>query len=208
MKNLLIVFLSALVSVMAPPLWANSSALVELLEPLVNGAGEFEQVTYDSKGQAVQRSNGQFAVMKPGKFYWQTTQPYEQLLVSDANTIWLYDPDLEQVTIKPFSNEQNQLPVRILSGEFDLLHKEFRISQRQQGQQTVFHLAPKSTAGSVAAIDLTFSGQNLESMAVTDKTDTKTEFVFTGRKALSQEDKKRFSFEIPEGADVFHDQPL
>ncbi|BFM07194.1 outer membrane lipoprotein chaperone LolA [Halioxenophilus aromaticivorans] len=208
MIRILLSLCTMVVLATAQPASANSESLVELLEPLVNGAGDFEQITYDSKGQPVQRSSGHFAVMKPGKFYWQTLQPYEQVLVSDAQTIWLYDPDLEQVTVKTFAGEQNQLPIRILSGDFDLIGKEFQLSEAKTEQGLVYHLAPNSASSNVASIDLTFVGQNLASMTVVDRTETKTQFVFSNRKALSQDDKNKFAFEIPEGADVFHDQPL
>lgn len=203
-KTILVTFLSCSSAVSL----AASTALVNLLEPLVNGAGGFEQVTYDSNGQAVQRSSGKFALMSPGKFYWHTTDPYEQILVSDAQTIWLYDPDLEQVTVKSFADEQSQLPVRILSGEFDLLDKEFELSENSNEDGRVFLLEPKSGTGNVASINLKFVGRVLASMTVVDKTNTKTEFSFSDRTALSEEDKSSFAFEIPEGADVFHDQPL
>jgi len=181
--------------------------LVAMLEPLVNGSGSFEQVTLDQNGQTVQSSSGKFAVQQPGKFYWHTVQPYEQLLVSDGATIWLYDPDLEQVTVKPFATEQNQLPVRILSGEFTLLKSEFTTTLEEPGDKTlVFHLTPNDKTGSVAVIDLTFNNAVLTAMAVQDKAKTATQFTFSGRQPLTKKDQKKFNFDIPEGADVFQDQ--
>lgn len=203
-KTLVAIFLLALTGLAKG---AVDNQLIELLAPLVNGSGHFEQITYDHSGQAVQRSNGQFAVMKPGKFYWQTLEPYEQLLVSNAQTIWLYDPDLEQVTVKSFSSEANQLPIRILSGEFELLDKEFSLTREQAESKTIFHLTPLQAQSNIQVIDLTFIEQDLTSMKVTDTTHTATEFYFRQRQPLTPADKRKFDFNIPEGADVFHDGP-
>lgn len=206
MKNLVGFLIALLVSMPFLATSATEKSLIERLQPLVNGSGQFELTAFDHTGAAVQRSSGNFAVMQPGKFYWQTLLPYEQLLVSDAESIWLYDPDLEQVTVKPFSAEQDQLPIRILSGEFDLLQSDFTVSSEHDQGTATYYLKPINADGSILSIELTFEEQDLTSMTVTDSSEAGTHFKFSQRKALSRSDKNKFIFVVPEGADVFHDQ--
>ena len=177
--------------------------LIELLKPLVNSAGKFEQVAKDSSGEIIQSSSGHFAVQKPGKFLWHTSTPFEQVLVSDGETIWLYNPDLEQVTVKPFNSGQDQLPIRILSGEFNLLSTEFEI--QYSAKNTTYLLTPIKT-DAISHININFDGEELVAMTVQDPAQTTTQFLFSDRRALTDLDKKVFDFNIPTGADVFYDQ--
>ncbi len=180
--------------------------LIELLEPLASSTGQFKQITKDASDAVIQSSEGTFAIQQPGKFMWRTSAPYEQLLVSDGQTIWLYDPDLEQVTIKPASGQKDQLPIRILSGDFDLLGSEFSIqSGAATGSQQVFSLRPLAP-GSLTNIDLVFDGSQLVAMHVQDASKTVTQFEFVGRRDLTTQDEAQFKFQIPEGADVFYDE--
>lgn len=179
--------------------------LQRLLEPLTNSAGLFEQVTKDQQGVELQQSSGEFAVMRPGKFRWQTLLPFPQLLVSNGDSIWLYDPDLEQVTVKPFAGQSNQIPIRILSGEFELLENEFTVTRVQTEVHTSFQLLPTTDSG-LGSVRLLFEDEELVQMSVTDQAQTVTEFVFSERRALTDSDNQSFTFVIPEGADVFYDQ--
>ena len=60
----------------------------------------FKQVTLNEKGQPTQTSHGIFYLSRPGKFRWNYKEPYVQEIVSSFGTVWFYDADLEQVTIK------------------------------------------------------------------------------------------------------------
>ncbi len=203
--NILAIFFCLLCAQTTAAAATPAETLADKLKPLVTSAGEFEQIATDGTGEVVQESSGTFAVQQPGKFLWHTIEPFEQLLVSDGETIWLHDPDLEQVTVKPFNDNQNQLPIRILSGEFELLDSEFTIETSESKQTVRFHLTPRE-ASNIQSIDLVFSDDDLQSMSVTDHADTQTQFRFANRRALNDDDIQAFDFQIPEGADVFHDQ--
>lgn len=183
---------------------AHAKALASLLAPLANSAGVYSQRLIDAKGEELQASSGRFAVAEPGRFRWHTETPFEQLLVSDGETIWLFDPDLEQVTVKSFASQQEQLPVRILSGELGLIAEQFNVWLEQSDTEQRFTLSPNST-GNITLVELSFAQADLTSMVVTEVSGTRTLFEFSNREALPVDHDELFVFTPPVGADVFYD---
>src|SRR5690606_3793823 len=95
-------FVALSIFLLASTATANESALLELHELLSETKslqGKFNQVTRDEQGQMVEENTGTFAIKRPGLLRWHIEKPFEQLLVSDGESLWVYDPDLEQVTI-------------------------------------------------------------------------------------------------------------
>lgn len=181
--------------------------LQTLLAPLTNSKGQFQQSLYDQTGQLIQDSSGNYALKQPGKFRWDTLEPFPQVLVSNGETIWLYDPDLEQVTIKPFSAQADQLPIRIISGDYSVLENEFDVrlnTEPSKNTEQTFVLTPK-TAGQIRSVELRFAANNIESMSVIESGNTRTEFVFKNTQPLSSKEPTCFEFTVPESADVFYD---
>ncbi len=80
---------------------ASVQRLTELLGKAQTIAGRFSQLTLDGSGTQLQETAGEMLLKRPGLFRWHTDEPMEQLLVSNGEKVWLYDPDLEQVTIQP-----------------------------------------------------------------------------------------------------------
>lgn len=76
----------------------------------------FTQTVVDEKGKANPPSAGSFEFERPGKFRWVYTKPYHQDIVSDGQTIWTYDHDLDQVTVSPQSRALSGTPAALLAG--------------------------------------------------------------------------------------------
>src|SRR5690606_35806332 len=90
---------------------ADEQSLLELqrlLSQTRSLQGDFEQVTRDQDGQIVEENTGTFAIKRPGLLRWHIEEPFEQLLVSDGENLWVYDPDLEQVTISTVDEQMQQ----------------------------------------------------------------------------------------------------
>ncbi|CAM4215382.1 outer membrane lipoprotein chaperone LolA [Bordetella muralis] len=87
----------------------------------VNSAtGTFTQTTTGPQGGAQRAQSGNFAFQRPGKFKWAVSQPYEQLVVSDGQRLFQYDPDLAQVTTRQVDQAIGTSPAAILFGSGDL----------------------------------------------------------------------------------------
>src|ERR1700738_1559929 len=75
-----------------------SSSLSQSLGNYTTYEANFQQTSYGKKNHAAQKSHGKVYMMRPGKFRWETTQPYQQTVIANGNTLWIYDVDLRQAS--------------------------------------------------------------------------------------------------------------
>ena len=119
--------------------------------------GNFVQSLFDKAGKKLDESSGNFILQRPGKFYWKTEKPAPQLLVSNQRMIWLYDPDLQTVNERPFSDDLKKTPVLLLSEDVDKLRKNFIINRSQTGVTEKFSVVPKVIQGLFQELNLVLS---------------------------------------------------
>src|SRR5690606_28049466 len=147
----------------------SAEQLRKLLDAMTTLQGKFTQTLYDTKGEQLEQSSGTFVLQRPGKFYWKTEQPYPQLLVSNQQTIWLYDPDLEQVTVRPFTDDLQQTPALLLSEDVDRLREHFSIQrQKTDAEREQFALTPKVSSGLFQQLTLVFAAGQLQEFHLQD----------------------------------------
>ncbi|MGD8177342.1 outer membrane lipoprotein chaperone LolA [Marinimicrobium sp. ARAG 43.8] len=184
-----------------------ATELRERLDQMDTLQGTFTQELYDSEGDVLEESGGDFAMARPGKFDWHTREPFEQRLVSDHETIWLYDPDLMQVTVRRFDTELQDTPALILSDELDALNRQFDIekSATEEGW-TAFSLSPKDQDSLFSALVLAFDGPLLRAIYMQDNLDQETRFELSEVQRNQPIDASRFTFEVPDGVDVLVDE--
>lgn len=167
--------------------------------------GDFEQTTLDSAGKVQETSLGNFMLMRPGKFYWKTIEPMPQLLVSNNKTIWLYDPDLETVTQRAFSDDLRQTPALLLSAAPEALNEQFSISHRAEKATNIYVLTPKVTEGMFEQLTLVFGKQGLTEFSITDGLGQVTRCVLINTSRNQTLPEELFHFIPPEGVDVLVD---
>ena len=109
------------------PVLANAAALEQFksfVATTKSAQGEFSQrlvkADKDGKARVSQESTGTFTFARPGKFIWLYQKPYEQLLQADGDKLYIYDKDLNQVTVKKLGNALGSSPAAILFGSNDL----------------------------------------------------------------------------------------
>lgn len=164
--------------------------------------GEFRQVLFDTRGQAVERSAGEFAILKPGRFRWHYTEPYEQLIVADGDNIWLYDQDFEQVTVREQTDSLSQSPAMLLGGAADALDAFRYLGSYSQDGRDWLRLEPATPESDFRAVDLSFAGGELELMELTDALGQVTRIEFTELVMNEPLDDALFTFTPPPGVDV------
>ena len=81
---------------------------------------DFEQRVYDRERKLVQQSRGSFAFLRPGRFRWTYAQPYPQVIVGDGARVWIYDEDLNQVTVRAMARALGSTPAALLAGAADV----------------------------------------------------------------------------------------
>ena len=180
--------------------------LTALLKPLTSLDGRFQQTLTDDEGDVLQVSSGVFSLKRPGLFRWQTLEPFPQLLVSNQQTIWLYDEDLEQVIVRPYTEAVNNTPALLLTGDIGQLSTYYQIAR--QSDDDTFILSSKngdSESELFTRIALTFENRQLSKMVLTDSLGQLSIFRFTDLTINPVLAENLFSFEPPPGVDVIVD---
>jgi outer membrane lipoprotein carrier protein len=165
----------------------------------------FSQVLLEADTQRAQVSEGRFYLHRPQRFRWEYESPQPQLVVADGENMWLYDPDLEQVTVRRLDEELSSTPAMLLSGDA-LLEESFRVgaAYREDGLDWV-ELAPLSEAADFAALRLGFEAERLASMELIDALGQTTVIRFSEVRINPPLDAELFHFTPPPGVDVIRD---
>ncbi|WP_405220240.1 outer membrane lipoprotein chaperone LolA [Lentisalinibacter sediminis] len=164
--------------------------------------GEFRQVLFDTRGEAVERSAGEFAILKPGRFRWEYTEPYEQLIVADGENIWLYDADFEQVTVREQTDSLSQSPAMLLGGDAGALEAFRYLGSYSHDDRDWLRLEPVAPESDFRAVSLSFAGGELEMMELTDALGQVTRIEFTELVMNESLEAALFTFEPPAGVDI------
>jgi len=198
--------LAALTMTLCVPISALASEgadrLAAILEPLETYAADFEQQILDGSGQRLQEARGRMWLSRPGKFRWEVEAPYEQLVVSGGEEVILYDPDLEQATVQPLDQRVTHTPALLLSGSADELTDSYEVTRQQQGASETFILVPKDPDTLFEELKMTFRGEALDMLQMTDSTGQRTAIGFDNVRMNEGVDESRFAFDIPTGTDV------
>lgn len=168
--------------------------------------GDFVQTTYDKKGVEQEASSGNFMLMRPGKFYWKTLEPMLQLLVSNNKTIWLYDPDLETVNERAFTDDLRETPALLLSSDIEQLRKSFTVTRDEKDTTAEkYTLTPKVTDGMFQHLTLVFKANQLTEFAIQDSLGQLTRCVLTNVQRNKTLPEEKFFFIPPEGVEILKD---
>lgn len=121
----------------AVPLHADESvfSLEGYLQDLETFSAVFEQTILNNHGEELEKSAGEVFIKKPGMFRWEYEIPYIQHLISDGSNLWVYDEDLEQVSIRTIATLIDDSPAAILGGEVEI-HKHYVISETEDAEKT------------------------------------------------------------------------
>ncbi|MCK7544676.1 outer membrane lipoprotein chaperone LolA [Marinobacter bryozoorum] len=163
----------------------------------------FTQVVADEQGRVMQETTGNLKARRPGLFYWETDPPANQFIVSDGETVELYDPDLEQVTIQKLDEQVSITPALLLSGETEGLAETYDITEQRYGENTrEYTLLPRSEDSLFISLTLTFYDGELQAMRLEDSLAQRTELEFGNVRINEQVPDGAFELDYPESVDV------
>ncbi len=187
----------------AAPETSAAGQLSQLLTQMQSLDADFQQRILDAKGSRLQEVSGHLSLARPGKFYWATETPFPQTVVSDGETLWLYDPDLEQVTVQQVTQAQNQTPAMLLSGDAASIEERFSIRLiRDSAQFKEFLLVPTGQESLFEELRLSFSQGQLASLLLADSLGQRTSIELFATRFNPELPDDRFTFMIPDGIDV------
>lgn len=180
----------------------QSTLLDEFTRDLSGLDGRFEQRVLDADGREIEQSSGRVAIAVPRQFRWEYESPFPQLIVADGDRVFIYDPDLEQVTVRRQSDEEQSSPLAALI-EPGALERQFVVEFEQPRDGTEWvRLTPRGeeTAFTVAELGLR-NGELLE-MHMTDSLGQRTEILFSDWRRNPVFPSSTFRFVPPPGVDV------
>ncbi len=201
MRAIILLFLSALA---VPVLAANGlDRLHAFLDEVHSLRAEFQQSVYDEDARQLDDARGTVYIARPGRFRWDYTEPYLQEIVGDGEKVWIYDSELEQVTVRPFDESLGDTPVMLLSSKEPVENSfEVRAIEGPDGYEWA-GLTPLGEQVSFTQIRLGFDGDTLRVMELTDAFGQLTRLRFAEVEYNPDLEPKLFQFTPPEGADVF-----
>jgi len=189
-----------LLSTSAPA--AGVDTLKSYLRDTTSGSANFTQVVFDRSMRKLQETSGSMQFQRPGRIRWAYSKPYEQTIVGDGNKLWIYDKDLNQVTVKPMGQALGGSPAALLAGSNDI-EKDFRLSAAgvQDGLEWV-EATPRNAESAFQKVRLGFGKSGLESMELTDSFGQTTIVRFSDIVRNPAHAPGLFNFTPPKGADV------
>lgn len=163
--------------------------------------GSFTQTIIGDPGLAdAEFRSGQFWVQRPDRIRWHYRQPYEQLIVADGQTVWLFDPDLDQVIVRAL-DEQGDDVASLLLGSGRDVSERFTVTRIDDDQ---YQLLPLAQNSSVSKVRLQFDQQTLVLLEVEDALGVTSRFEFATQQVNSELDAALFQFQPPDGVDVVY----
>jgi outer membrane lipoprotein carrier protein len=165
-------------------------------------SADFEQQVFDREKKLVQRSRGSFTLQRPGRFRWSYAQPYAQLIVGDGKRVWIYDEDLNQVTVRAMAKALGSTPAALLAGAADV-ERAFELSDAgaRDGLEWV-EAKPREREAGFERIRLGLGTVGVQAMELTDHFGQTTVLRFSNLARNPRVDPDAFRFVPPKGADV------
>ena len=195
----------ALGAAAAPTAQAGQQKVESFLQGLDGLQAQFKQTLTDRNGQPTEEASGTLAISRPDRFRWDYREPYNQVIVSDGARIWIYDSDLEQVTVRKLDETLSATPAMLLSGRSNL-SDNFSVTQAsQEGSVEWVRMEPRRDDTDFKFVRLGFEGAVLKYMQLADKLGQTTSLEFSKLERNPPLDPSRFTFTVPPGADVIGD---
>jgi len=181
------------------------SKLDAFAKDLKSVSADFEQHVAGPKGGTDRTSRGTLALKAPRQFRWDVSAPYQQLIVADGEKVWIYDPDLEQVTVRAQGTEEAHSPLTVLT-DMSQLDRDFTSSEQgDHDGMTWLRLKSKDKEPQFEYADLGFDASGLARMTFKDTLGNSTEIHFSHWQRNAQLPADKFRFTPPKGVDVIGD---
>ncbi len=168
--------------------------------------GNFRQQVSDSSGRPIEESFGTLLIQRPGKFRWQTKTPFVQKIIGDGERIWIYDPDLEQVTVRRQGDSFANTPAALLT-QGGSLQSKFTIQpiDNRAGKYQWVELISKERGDGFEHLLIAMDGNQLKAIEVEDSLGQRTYIEFRRLRLNAKLSNQSFQFTPPPGVDLVGD---
>jgi outer membrane lipoprotein carrier protein len=185
---------------------ASLERFKSFLRTTQSARAEFTQRVSDRQGKPLQESSGSFSYVRPGRFRWVYAKPNPQLIVGDGARVWIYDEDLNQVTVSRMARALGSTPAALLAGSAEI-EQEFVFTEAgMEGGLEWLEAKPRDREASFERIRLGMGAGGVEAMELFDHFGQTTRLRFSKLVRNPPLDPASFRFTPPKGADVLGDQ--
>lgn len=186
---------------------SSKSMVQRYFQELHSLRADFEQTVFDDQSRLIQTSSGRMFMQKPGRFRWDYREPYPQVIVADGEHLWIYDKELEQVTVRPLGEALTATPLALLSGVAPL-EEAFSVGDHwQREDRQWFALYPRHEQSQFNVLRVAFKEGRLDIIELEDAFNQLTRLEFKRLEPNADIDPQRLRFEPPPGVDVIGDMP-
>lgn len=203
-KTLLALALAAATPVMAG---SATQALSQFVDGVQTYQAHFTQTQTDDRGDTLGTATGTMALARPGKFRWQVETGGQQLIVTDGSTLWLYDQDLKQVTVRPASEALQGTPAAMLSQKRTLTDTFEVGDEGETGGVQKLKLTPRSKESDFRDVTLWLKAGAPVRMLIHDQLGGATDITFSDVRSNGKLDAAQFRFVPPKGVEVVDGRP-
>lgn len=208
MKKTLVAGIALAAMTLAGSALANAREnLATFTRGLTGADAQFTQTVFNANGQRRESASGKLSLSAPRLFRWEYTRPYPQLIVADGSTVWVYDPDLKQVTRRAQGAAEQNSPLAALV-EPARLDRDYNVRDAGSSNGLAWlEMSPKGDAEQAGFRNarLGFSGNTLSRMVIVDALGQRTEISFSNWRRNPSLPASTFRFSPPAGVDVVGD---
>lgn len=187
---------------------ADMQQLREYLGAMQDLRAEFRQEIIGPGQEIIERASGSVVLSKPGRFRWDYREPYERVIVADGERVWLYEADLQQVTIRRMASGLGDTPAALLTGDEKALEHFKLLGSRSADGLHWLQLAPVSVEADFSTVDLGFASGELRKIEFVDRLGQRTRITLSRIDRSPRLDGSEFRFEIPAGVDVIGEDEM
>lgn len=180
---------------------SDAEALTARLEALERFQASFTQTIRGARGELLERSSGTIRLLRP-LFRWDVDAPYPQTIVAAEGRLQVYDPDLEQLIVRPLDEALTDTPVALLTQDHLLLRDDYQITRLADDAGDSYRLRPRDPEALFESIALHFGPDTLIGLDILDRLGQETRIRFAPGADAGALEAADFELEVPPGTDV------
>jgi outer membrane lipoprotein carrier protein len=179
--------------------------LKALLRETSTARAHFAQIVLDRNLKTLQQVTGTMQFSRPGRFRWEYDKPYEQVIVGDGARVWLYDADLNQVTVRRIDRAIGSSPAALLAGGNEIEKDYVLKGLASRDGLDWLEAVPRTRDTAFERIRLGFGKSGLEVMELRDQFGQITVIKFSTIERNAKLAPEAFRFTPPKGADIINE---
>ncbi len=173
-----------------------------LLRDITTISADILQLIIESDGGVLEETEIKMLLKRPDRLYWETVSPFQELIVTNGEILWNYQPDLEQVTIEVWDSEDSELAAQLLNGRTETLSNDYYVAMINADDNKSFELSPKMSDSIYDLVTVSFIDDVLDMIHLDGRNGEQTVWQFNNLVMNSLIENNSFEFEVPDDIEV------